>query len=674
LPRAKSQCVRLSGIGVPEAVIEEIATQARTLGFTGYIQVEDISGIPSIVAANAGNEEKHILLISNIESKSLIQGLRPCFDAVVEFNEIGKPFFSALRQAVYANGFFLSITTASAMGGEVARYLCDALIQQFGVDKAIRDAVETALHEAVSNALIHGNLQIDSGIRGTPEGLSKFSILLNESLENPEFASRRMNVLMRVLPDMVEIEVHNEGPGYLIDKGAAPAPELPYGRGLGIIRTFSDEVSLSDHGREISMTFSIRPVAGQDDTKTEPSSPKKAKFVSGGEMLSREVLDSRILIVDDDGVALELISTYLESAGFTQLETAVDGADALEKAEKFRPDIVVLDIVMPKMDGFEVCNRLRKNPLFVDLPVIVQTGYDKPEDRQKVFASGATDMVIKPIYKMELISRVRIHLENLYLIRDMRMYRKRVENELDFARDMQRNLLPTELLINTVRKTHGIDIASYFMPSSELGGDFWGLIEIDEDKLGVYIVDFTGHGVMSALNTFRLHTLLNEVIGIAADPSAFLSVLNDRLVQLLPTGQFATMIYGVIDRSMNKFNYAAAAAPSVLFLESSKRTIDLLDTSGIPLGVSKKAVYENKQIDIAGDDVIFLYSDAFTECLSPNKKALEEEGLIALFSHHKSALDSKSLVNGLVENFLDWVELPLVDDLTAVCVRIMPGK
>ncbi len=674
MSRAKSQCIRLAGIGVSKAVLEEIATQARTLGFAGYLQVEDNSEFSSPAATHADNEDKRILLISNIEPETLLQGLKPCFDAVVELNDVDKPFFLALRQAVYANGFFFSLTTVSAMRVEVARHLCDALVQQFGADGRIRDNVETALQEAVSNALIHGNLQIGSDNRGSVEGMSKFSVLVNESLENPEFASRRMNVFMRVSANMVEIEVHNEGPGYLIDKGAAPAPDLPYGRGLGIIRAFSGTVSLSDHGRQISMTFPVPSVAGEDGKKTGTTSPKKAKFVSGGEKLSREVLDSRILIVDDDGVALEFIFTYLESAGFTRLETAVDGADALEKAEQFRPDIVVLDIVMPKMDGFEVCSRLRKNPLFVDLPVIVQTGYDKPEDRQKVFASGATDMVVKPIYKMELIARVRIHLENLHLIRNMRMYRERVESELDFARDMQRNLLPTEALIDTVRETYAIDIASYFMPSSELGGDFWGLIEIDEDKLGVYIVDFTGHGVMSALNTFRLHTLLSEMGEIAADPPAFLSVLNDRLVQLLPTGQFATMIYGVIDRSTNKFTYAAAAAPSVLFLRKSEQTPGLLDTSGVLLGISKDGVYESNQIDIAEDDIIFLYSDAFTECLSPNKKALEEEGFSALFSHHKSASDSKSLVKGLVENFLDWAELPLVDDLTAVCVRIMPRR
>jgi sigma-B regulation protein RsbU (phosphoserine phosphatase) len=148
------------------------------------------------------------------------------------------------------------------------------------------------------------------------------------------------------------------------------------------------------------------------------------------------IFDCLILVVDDTEFNRTLITAMLHQAGFRRIEHAVDGIDALKKIGDELPDLVILDIVMPGLDGFEVCRHLRADPRFSDLPVLVQTALSNTEDRNKAFQLGTTDLITKPIDRNELLARVRIHLENRVLIQDLQLYRARLESELGMAREM----------------------------------------------------------------------------------------------------------------------------------------------------------------------------------------------------------------------------------------------
>jgi phosphoserine phosphatase RsbU/P len=154
------------------------------------------------------------------------------------------------------------------------------------------------------------------------------------------------------------------------------------------------------------------------------------------------IFDCLILVVDDTEFNRTLITAMLRQAGFLRIQHAVDGIDALKKIGDELPDLVILDIVMPGLDGFEVCRHLRADPRFSDLPVLVQTALSNTEDRNKAFQLGTTDLITKPIDRNELLARVRIHLENRVLIQDLQLYRARLESELGMAREMYNHLLP----------------------------------------------------------------------------------------------------------------------------------------------------------------------------------------------------------------------------------------
>ncbi|MCW9038929.1 MAG: fused response regulator/phosphatase [Rhodospirillales bacterium] len=375
---------------------------------------------------------------------------------------------------------------------------------------------------------------------------------------------------------------------------------------------------------------------------------------------------SRVLVVEDSPRNRQIIGAYLEAMGIKDLVFAEDGEEGLRLARELRPDLIVLDIMMPRMDGFEVLRHLRADPDIGDTPVLVETALEAAEERSRVFAEGATDMVTKPINGAELMARTRIHLENRHLISSLRAYRKRLDHELGSARRMQLGLMPPPKLMKALGERYDVILDGYFETSSELGGDLWGVQEIDENRFGLFLVDFSGHGVSAALNAFRLHTLMGEIHPDPADPAAYLSRLNIRLKELIPRGQFATMLYLVLDAMTDTIIYTAAAAPRPLLGRFGAPGVTACEASGTPLGISENAVYENRVIKFARGDFLFLYSDALIESPDRDGRALGQDGAVDLLRRHVIPNVGESPLTPMIGEFSAGLPGQVPDDLTAV--------
>ncbi|WP_448189299.1 PP2C family protein-serine/threonine phosphatase [Azospirillum sp. sgz301742] len=375
--------------------------------------------------------------------------------------------------------------------------------------------------------------------------------------------------------------------------------------------------------------------------------------------------DARVMIVDDNRVNRHLLMALLERGGIKHVEMAEDGNDALARMESFRPDLILLDLMMPNLDGFEMCRQLRADPRWKDLPVLVQSSLNRAEDRARAFAAGATDYVTKPINAMELLSRVRIHLQNRALVSDLQMYRCRTEAELDLARKMQERLMPSAERLAESEAATGIAIDAHFAPSSELGGDFWDFRRDGQGRLVVYLVDFSGHGVGAALNTFRLHTLVQRMDFAAFDPAEFLAAVNRRLCALLPSGQFATMLAGVIDPESNRFLYASAGSTRPMVWGPGEAEPRLGDSSGLPLGLLSSVEYETRAVDLPPGGRLFLYSDAAIE-IPVGEDVLDETGLARLIRDQLHEPDGARFLETLLPRLAATGHID--DDLTALLV------
>lgn len=380
--------------------------------------------------------------------------------------------------------------------------------------------------------------------------------------------------------------------------------------------------------------------------------------------------DSRILIVDDSEMNCEIIAGYLLKAGVRFIEKAFNGEEAIAKVNNYKPHIVLLDINMPIMDGYECLRRLRADPAHQQLPVIVQTGVENANERVRMFDVGATDLILKPVHFYELIARISVHLDRGQLIQNLQTYVDRNEEELMIARKMQWDLLPTQAVQTAAQCNYGIHLEHHFEPSSHLGGDFWGMCPIDKNRFAIYIVDFSGHGVTAALNTFRLHSILEQLTEERADPEKLLSKVNMLLCRLLPRGQFATMLYGILDTDKSSFTYASAAAPPFFVGSAKTRRIAQHETSGIPLGLLPSARHETRSIDFHVGSYMLLYSDALTEARGPDHSLLEEERAKEMMAASYRPDRGGGFIKEMMINFNNWSPArPLNDDLTLVWLQ-----
>ena len=503
------------------------------------------------------------------------------------------------------------------------------------LNKQQEENILSALHEALLNAIIHGNLGAHSDYNNTYKMFDHFAAITH-MLHTKELKTITLQV--EFPENGVIISVTDQGNGFSENAIVPPGESALHGRGMAIIRECCDTVDITDGGRTIIMRFASHSFP--------PNAPAS-------------IIKSHILIVEDVAFNRLIIQKILSQKGFKNISMAIDGVEAYEKTLKTKPDLVLLDLMLPKMDGYEYCRLIRQNAEFKDMPIVIQTILSQEEERSKAFACGASDLVTKPINPFELVARLTLHLERQELLRNLRTYQQRVQVELESACKMQDSILPGKDTLNELKTRYGITIQSLSEASSEIGGDLWGVRMISDVECAIYIADFSGHGVTAALNAFRLQAIFQSMLMEVHQPSLLMQDINLKLYELLEPGQFATMFYAVINIEKEELNYAAAGSthPAVI---RDRKTIEWLDGSGLPLGAHNKALYKTRVVPFKREDSLFLYSDALIE--TPNKKGeLFTPQMIEAYLPAKTPqMSFKTIVNKFKEHHNETI----ADDLT----------
>jgi sigma-B regulation protein RsbU (phosphoserine phosphatase) len=399
--------------------------------------------------------------------------------------------------------------------------------------------------------------------------------------------------------------------------------------------------------------------------KSEASSRVKGR--GGPAANDPGIRSARILIVDDEALSRRLLESILRRQNFTCLRTVGDGEAALREVESVEPDLVLLDYEMPDINGAEVCERLRADPRYVDLPILIQTATVDRGRMDVLFAAGASDFLSKPINPIELISRITVHLERRNMLRELRAYRRRTSLELEAARCMQMELLPTHAHQQRTVAAGGVRIGSFLRSSSEIGGDFWGILAIDATSFGVFLADFAGHGVTAALNTFRLHALIHEHRDLHRDPAGLLATLNERLVGMLSPGQYATFCYALIEPRVDRLTFVSAGAPSPIIARGTDGETTIAEAFGLPLGITSHEGYETCRQEFPAGSTLLLFSDGLSENQDASGDRIGDERLRQLLDDHR-----KLAPEAIIEHLCDAAGVgatdALNDDVTIVCL------
>ncbi len=379
---------------------------------------------------------------------------------------------------------------------------------------------------------------------------------------------------------------------------------------------------------------------------------------------------AKILVVDDEPRNIKILQIQLQARGY-DIITAGDGAEALQIISNDQPDLILLDINMPKVDGFEVVERVRANQKTEFIPIVMITALrDTQENRIKAVEAGADDFIEKPFSSFEVLARIRSLLRIKHYHDKLEKHNARLETELQMARSVQEIIIPQ----NGTQDLVGFHIASYCYPALAVGGDFFDIWEIDENRIGVIISDVMGHGASAALVTVFIKTILTEhQEHIKEDPAQLLQILNTRFSDIISSRifMFATAFCGIFDKKKKQLTCANAGHPSPFLQHGTQSECELVTDkqTGNGLGIRKESVYENCYYPFDDSSRIFLYTDGVYEVKNVKGEEFTVEKLQKVVSttQHETPEKLIQCISNAITEFNSAA--PNEDDLTLIAIQ-----
>jgi len=364
-----------------------------------------------------------------------------------------------------------------------------------------------------------------------------------------------------------------------------------------------------------------------------------------------------ILLVDDNPTNLQVLFQTLEGVG-CKLLVAKNGEIALSIAGKALPDLILLDIMMPGIDGYEVCRQLKANRATSSIPVIFLSALGDTEDKVKGLQLGAVDYVTKPFQPDEVIARVNTHLTIHRLKREVESQKDQLEHELEVVSEVQRKLLPKQLPV-----IDGFKLGVHYETSRYAGGDYYDVAELPDNCWGFLIADAEGHSAPAAVLMAMTCALFRSYPGSAADPAEVIHYLNEHLCKVADPS-FMTALYAFYDASAHTMRMARAGHPlPMVFRNSDQKAIELNCPGVYPLGIEPYEIeIPVTEVKLEPGDRFLIYTDGLTERFDEEGQTYGEERLLKLLATD-SAHDPQGVIGAIMADVEQFAgELPADDD------------
>jgi len=372
-----------------------------------------------------------------------------------------------------------------------------------------------------------------------------------------------------------------------------------------------------------------------------------------------------VLLVDDAPANIQVVTSILKD--IYKIRVATNGAKALALAKDTPlPDLVLLDVMMPQMDGYEVCTRLKADPETQDIPVIFLTGQTEIEDETRGFEVGAVDYIHKPFSPAVVKARVHTHLVLRGIREQLARQLLTIQKELETARQIQMSILPS-----SIPQIPGLDIAARYIPMTSVAGDFYDFIVVDEKHLGILVADVSGHGMPAALIASMLKIALAAEIAHAADPAQVLMGLNQTLCGKFEH-HFITAAYLFVDLQKGTLTYAGAGHPPLLMWGQSSAGVRDVEENGLFLGKFPWATYSSREVPLNPGDWCLLYTDGIPETADPTGVDFGTDRFKQVLETDES-ISADQFADRLLEELSRWSARgpfeDLDDDVTVVAIH-----
>jgi len=385
----------------------------------------------------------------------------------------------------------------------------------------------------------------------------------------------------------------------------------------------------------------------------------------------------RVLVVDDELVFIKQTQECLNANGF-EVITARNGRDAVALASRGEADLVLLDIIMPAMNGVEVTRILRETPATADIPIIVISTMTEYKDRVEFFRIGANDYMPKPIDNGELLARVRLQLQlvmlrkelenaNQALLQKNNMLEKhlsRIEHELGLARKVQRSLLPA-----TSAKLGNISVWINHISCEDLGSDFIDYTQDEDGAFHMIIADVSGHGIASALLAAQLKVLFLTMVQRKLPPSQLMDQINQLSQRFLTDEYYFTAIYMHHNPQTNQLSLVNGGHVPLVYYDYAAGKLKQIESSNAPLGFFQGERYQQVRLTTQPGDLAVLFTDGISEHMNSSREMFEIAGVLKVVETHAHDSADK-LADLLIKRAREFGDTPVFnDDVTVGVVK-----
>src|SRR5688572_4301887 len=302
----------------------------------------------------------------------------------------------------------------------------------------------------------------------------------------------------------------------------------------------------------------------------------------------KELSDCRVLLVDDAKANLDILVEGLKSD--YKLSLALNGEMALQAAARTPPDLVLLDIVMPGMDGYEVCRRLRENPDTAEVPIMFLSSLEEVQNKTRGFEAGANDYLTKPFEMPEVKARVRSLLKAKAYSDAVK---EQIASELRVARESQMGMVPHDFA--PMEQAFGLSFGAVLEPAREVGGDLYGVCAAGSERLVIFLGDVSGKGIPASMFMVRAISLARLLARDIAEPERILARLNNELSADNPSGMFVTFICAVFNPASGRLMLANAGHCPPLLLLADKPPRWAVKSLGTALGFEPDLAFERAE-------------------------------------------------------------------------------
>lgn len=399
----------------------------------------------------------------------------------------------------------------------------------------------------------------------------------------------------------------------------------------------------------------------------------------------------RVLVVDDSRAQRRVLASYLRQWGY-EIEEAESGAEALEICRRAPPDLVMSDWMMPGMTGPDFCRAIRGMAFESYVYFILLTSKSGKEDIALGLDAGADDFLTKPVNSGELRARIGAGLRILEMERELTAKNRLVRSTLEELQALYDSLdsdlveakkLQQSLVSERYRDFGSAEVSLALRSAGHVGGDLVGMFPIGEQRIGLYGLDVSGHGISSALMTARLAGYLSSSVPeqnlalrevspgrfAGRPPAETLKRLNEVFLSDLETEHYFTIALADVELASGRVVLAQAGHPHPAVQRAGGR-VEFIGSGGLPVGLIDGATFDQSEVYLSPGDRLLIHSDGITECADPGGAMLDDEGLARLMGELKQTR-GPAFLESLLWRLADHSgDDGFADDISAVLLEI----